>query len=66
MEPTTTVSAMSGFITALTGQNGLTAATFYGVLTDLVPFLVIIVPVALGLYFVRKLIKGASKAKVRM
>lgn len=57
---------MSSFITALTGTNGLTAATFYEVLTDLVPFLVIIVPVALGLHFVRKLIKGASKAKVRM
>lgn len=59
-------SAMSGFITALTGQNGITADSLWGVLTDLVPFLVIIIPVALGFYFVRKLIKGTSKAKVRM
>lgn len=58
---------MSGFITALTAsEGGLTAATFYGVLTDLVPFLVIMIPVALGIYFVRKLIKGSSKAKVRL
>lgn len=57
---------MSGFITAITGEQGLTAATFYGVLTDLVPLLVILIPVALGFYFIRKLIKGAAKAKVRI
>lgn len=57
---------MKGFITALTGEGGLSAATFYGVLTDMVPLLVILIPVALGFYFVRKLIKGSAKAKVRM
>ena len=56
---------MSGFIAALVGENGLTAASLWGVMTDLVPFLSIIVPVALGYHFVRKLVKGASKAKVR-
>lgn len=60
-------SAMSGFVSALTNSTtGITASTFYGVLTDLVPFLVVIIPVALGIYFVRKLIKGSAKAKVRM
>lgn len=57
---------MSGFITAITGEGGLTAATFYGVLTDMVPLLVILIPVALGFYFIRKLIKGSAKAKVRI
>lgn len=57
---------MSGFITALTGESGITAATFWGVMTDLVPYLVVILPVALGFYFVRKLIKGSAKAKVRI
>lgn len=57
---------MSAFITALTGEGGLTAATFYGVLTSLVPLLVILIPVALGFYFIRKLIKGSAKAKVRI
>lgn len=57
---------MNGFILALTGEHGLSAATFYGVLTDLVPLLVILIPVALGFYFVRKLIKGSAKAKVRI
>ena len=57
---------MSGFITAITAEGGLSAATFYGVLTDMVPLLVILIPVALGFYFVRKLIKGSAKAKVRI
>lgn len=65
-EPVITSSAMSGFITALTGENGITAASFWGVMTDLVPYLVVILPVALGFYFVRKLIKGSAKAKVRI
>lgn len=63
---TPTTSAMSDFITALTGTNGITASSLWSVLSDLVPFLVIIVPVALGFYFVRRLIKGTSRAKVRM
>lgn len=57
---------MTGFITALTGENGITADSLWGILTNLVPYLIIIVPVALGFYFVRKLIKGTSRAKVRM
>lgn len=57
-------SAMSAFITALTGS--LTSSSLWGVFTDIVPFLAIIVPVALGFYFVRRLIKGTSKAKVRV
>lgn len=59
MEP---VSSMSAFITALT--TGLTAGTFYSVLADIAPFVIMIVPVALGYYVVRKLIKGAGHAKV--
>ena len=58
---------MSSVITALTNStSGLTASNFFGVVADLVPFIVMIVPVALGVYFLRKLIKGAGKAKVRM
>ena len=60
MEPV--ASSMSAFITALT--TGLTASTFYSVLTDIAPFVIMIVPVALGYYVVRKLIKGAGHAKV--
>lgn len=54
---------MDAVISALT--TSLTAETFFSVVADLVPFIVVIVPVALGTYFLRKLIKGAGKAKVR-
>lgn len=60
-------SGMSSVISALTNSStGLTSSNFFGVVADLVPFIVMIVPVALGVYFLRKLIKGAGKAKVRM
>ena len=58
---------MSSVISALTNSTtGLTSSTMFGVVADLVPFIVMIVPVALGVYFLRKLVKGAGKAKVRM
>lgn len=55
---------MDGVVSALSA--GLTAATFWDVIGDLVPFIVVIVPVALGLTFLRRLIKGASHAKVKI
>lgn len=59
-------NGMASVVTALTNSTtGLTANTMFGVVADLVPFIVMIVPVALGVYFLRKLIKGAGKAKVR-
>lgn len=58
---------MDTVVSALTNSTtGLNASTFFGVVADLVPFIVMIVPVALGVYFLRKLIKGAGKAKVKM
>lgn len=57
---------MSAIITALTDStNGLTATKLLAVVADLVPFIVMMVPVALGIYFLRKLIKGTAKGKVR-
>lgn len=58
---------MNEVITAIgSSTTGITPASFYGVVTDMVPFLVIIVPVAFGLVMLKKLIKGASKGKVRL
>lgn len=58
---------MANVITALTSaETGLTEAKLFAVIAELVPFLVLIIPIALGLYFLRKLIKGSSKGKVRM
>lgn len=62
MDPVTPVG-MDAIITALT--TSLTATTILDVVADLVPFIAMIVPVALGVYFLRKLVKGAGKAKVR-
>lgn len=60
-------NGMESVISALTNAStGLTSSTMFGVVADLVPFIVMIVPVALGVYFLRKLVKGAGKAKVRM
>lgn len=58
-----TVKGMEAVITALT--TGLTADAFFAVVADVIPFVVVMVPVALGLYFLRKLVKGAGKGKVR-
>lgn len=63
-EPEVVASGMEAVITALT--TSLTADKFFEVVADLVPFIVVLVPVALGVYFLRKLVKGAGKAKVRM
>ena len=56
-------AGMSSIITALT--TSLTASSILAVVADLVPFIAMIVPVSLGVYFLRKLVKGAGKAKVR-
>lgn len=66
-EGTVVASGMGAVISALTNSTtGLTASTMFGVVADLVPFIVMIVPVSLGVYFLRKLIKGSGKAKVRI
>lgn len=58
---------LSSVISALTNSTtGLTSETFFSTVTELVPFIIMLVPVALGVYFLRKLIKGAAKAKVRI
>lgn len=58
------VVGMEAVVTALT--TDLTADSFFSVVADLVPFIAMLVPVALGVYFLRKLVKGAGNAKVKM
>ena len=66
MEGEAVTNGMNSVISALTNSSsGLNASTMFGVVADLVPFIVMIVPVALGVYFLRKLVKGTGKAKVR-
>jgi hypothetical protein len=64
MGDTPVATGMAAVIEKLT--TSLTADKFFTVVADLVPFIAVLVPVALGVYFLRKLVKGAGKAKVRM
>lgn len=54
---------MDAVITALT--SALTPATFFTVVAQVIPFIGVMVPVALGIFFLRKLVKGAGKGKVK-
>lgn len=56
-------TGMEAIITQLT--TGVTAATIFEVVGDVMPFVILLIPVSLGLYELRKVIKGAGKAKVR-
>lgn len=58
-----TATGLQAVITALT--TALSPATFFNLIADLMPFLTVMVPVALGLMFLRKMIKGAGKGKVK-
>lgn len=63
MEQPVVAVGMEAVVTALT--TGITADTIFAVVAKVIPFVVTMVPIALGIYFLRKLIKGAGKAKVR-
>lgn len=60
----TQLTGMTEVISALT--TGITAETIFAVVADIMPFVITMIPIALGVYFLRKLVKGAGKAKVRM
>lgn len=60
----TTLTGMDAVVSALT--TGITAETIFAVVADVMPFVITMVPIALGVYFLRKLIKGSAKAKVRI
>lgn len=58
-----TAVGMSGITSQLT--TGITPATIFAVVSDVIPFVITMVPIALGLYLLRRVIKGAGKAKVK-
>ena len=59
------VQGMAGIVAALTGENGINATNMFAVVKELTPLIVTMVPIALGLYFLRRLVNGAGKAKVK-
>ena len=63
MDGATTTGSMSEVVTQL--NTGITSSTLFGTVADLMPWVITLTIASLGLYFLRKLIKGASKGKVR-
>lgn len=58
---------MNAVITALLdATNGLTAAKMFAVVVDIVPYIVFMIPIALGLYFFRRLVKGTGRGKLKV
>lgn len=55
--------SMTSIVTQLT--TGITTSTIFGVVSEVMPFVIIMVIVSLGLYELRKVVKGAGKGKVR-
>lgn len=55
--------SMSEIVTAL--NTGITSETLFGTVADLMPWVITLTIASLGLYFLRKLVKGAAKGKVR-
>lgn len=56
-------TGMSAIVSAL--KTGITSDVMFGTLAEIVPVIITILPFALGLYFLRKLVKGAGKGKLK-
>jgi len=63
MEGTVATGSMTEIISAL--NTGITSETLFGTVADLMPWVITLTIASLGLYFLRKLVKGAAKGKVR-
>ena len=63
MEGTVSTGTMSEVVSAL--NTGITSETLFATVADLMPWVITLTIASLGLYFLRKLIKGASKGKVK-
>lgn len=57
---------MSGFVTALTGTDGITSSNLWTEVTSASPLIIGIFIFAFGYYVVRKVVKGGSKGKLKM
>lgn len=60
---TVAVGSMSGVVSQLT--TGITPTTIFAVVADVMPFVITMIPIALGLYLLRKVVKGAGHAKIK-
>ena len=55
--------AMTEIVSAL--NTGITSETLFATVADLMPWVITLTIASLGLHFLRKLVKGAAKGKVR-
>lgn len=60
---TASTGGMDGIIDQL--NTGLNSSTIFGTVGQLMPWVITLVIASLGLYFLRKLVKGSAKGKVR-
>lgn len=63
METSSVVGSMSGVVSQLT--TGITSTTIFAVVAEVMPFVITMIPIALGLYLLRKVVKGAGHAKIK-
>lgn len=66
MTPIAQFGDMAGFLTALTGTDGVTSANLWAQITPAAATIGAIVIFAFGYYVVRKIVKGASRGKARI
>lgn len=59
----TAVGGMEAIVTQLT--TGVTDVLLFSTLGDVMPFVIKLIPFCLALLFLRRVVKGASKGKVR-
>lgn len=66
MLPVLILGDMAGFITALTGTDGLTSANMWAQITPAAGTIAALVIFSFGVYVIRKMIKGAAKGRARI
>lgn len=62
----TSLGDMTTFITALTGENGVTSANLWAQVTPAAGFLAALVIFAFGYRVIRKIISGASRGRAKI
>lgn len=62
-DPVTSTNSMTEIVSSL--NTGINSSTLFGTVAQLMPWVITLTIASLGLYFLRKLIKGAGKGKVR-
>ncbi len=63
MEGAAATGTMSSIVSQL--NSGFNSTTMFSTVGELMPWVITLLIACLGIYFLRKLIKGASRAKVK-